>query len=86
MHPYSRTWDEVEHRFREIHDRYQSMAPMAARMLHLVAVLRLDPRFEHLGRNDDIDRDQTRNPIRGNWVGEYSRDRSTRNRWQVAAA
>lgn len=50
MHPFSKSWDEVEHRLREFHDRYKSMAPMAARMLDLVAMLRVDPRFEHLGR------------------------------------
>lgn len=48
MHPHSITWDEVERRFREIRDRFESMAPMAARMLQLVATLRNDPRFEHL--------------------------------------
>ena len=48
--PHSRSWDEVEERLGQIRDQYQSMEPMAAGMLHLVAVLRFDARFERLAR------------------------------------
>ena len=50
MHPFSKSWDEVEHRFREIREHYRRMAPMAERMLHLIALLRTDARFEDLSR------------------------------------
>lgn len=50
MHPFSKSWDEVARRFCEIRDHYRRMAPMATRMLELVAGLRRDARFEHLSR------------------------------------
>ncbi len=42
-------WDEVEKRFHAFRE-FQSLSSMASRMLHLISVLRHDPRLEHFGR------------------------------------
>jgi hypothetical protein len=50
VHPLSKSWDEVEMRFRAF-SQFHSLSVMVARMLHLVGVLREDPRLEPFGRS-----------------------------------